>query len=50
MDTCKEIPYEELNTIQVSASFGLSHAVVFIVSLEFHRSTGKELLYERGLF
>lgn len=25
MNTCKEIPYEELNAIQVNASFGLSH-------------------------
>lgn len=50
MNTCKEMPYEELNSIQVSASFGFSHTVVLIISLESHRSTGKELLYERGLF
>ena len=48
MNTCKEIPYEELNAIQVSASFDLSHIVVLII-LEFHRSTGKKLLYERGV-
>jgi hypothetical protein len=50
MDTCKEIPYEELNALQVSASYGLSHTVVLIISLEFQRSTGKKLLYERGVF
>jgi hypothetical protein len=50
MNTCKEIPYEELNAIQVSASFGLSHTIVPIISLESLRSTGKKLLYERGLF
>jgi hypothetical protein len=50
MNTCKEIPYEELNTIQVSASFGLSRTVVLIISLEFRRSIGRKLLYERGLF
>ena len=50
MNTCKEIPYEELNTLQVSASFDLSHTVVLIISLEFHRSTGKKILYGRGLF
>jgi hypothetical protein len=50
MNTCKEIPYEELNAIQVSASFSLSHTIVLIISLEFRRSTGKKLLYERGQF
>jgi len=50
MNTCKEIPYEELNAIQVSASLGLSHTVVLIILLEFHCPTGKKLLYERGLF
>jgi hypothetical protein len=50
MNTCKEIPYEELNSIQVSASFGLSRTVVLIVSLEFYRPTGRKLLYERSLF
>jgi len=50
MNTCKEIPYEELNALQVSASFGISHTAVLIISLEFHRPTGKKLLYERGLF
>jgi hypothetical protein len=34
----------------VSAFYGLSHAVVLTISLEFHRSTWKKLLYERGLF
>lgn len=50
MNTCKEIPYEELNTLQVSASFVLSYSVVYIISLELHRSTGRKLLYERGVF
>jgi hypothetical protein len=50
MNTCKEIPYEELNTLQVSASFGPSHTIVLIISLEFYRCTGRKLLYERGLF
>ena len=56
MNTCKEMPYEELNSMQVSASesfgfsLGFSHTFALIISLEFHRSTGKELLYERRLF
>jgi hypothetical protein len=51
MNTCKEMPYEEVNTLQVSAaSFRLSHTVVLIISLEFQRPPWKELLYEWGLF
>jgi hypothetical protein len=36
MDTCKEIPYEELNALQVSA-FGYSDTVVITISTEFQR-------------
>ena len=51
MNTCKEMPYEEVNAMQVSAaSVRLSHTVVLIISLEFHRPPGKKLLYEWGLF
>jgi hypothetical protein len=49
MNTCKEIPYEELNAIQVSTSFGHSYPVVIIISPESQRPTWKKLLYKGGL-
>lgn len=41
MNTCKELPYEELNAMQVSAYYGLSLSVKLIISQELQGSTGE---------
>src|SRR6267142_1148149 len=48
MNTCEEIPYEELNSIQVRVCLWSFLCCGIIIYVESQRSTWQQLLFERG--